>query len=340
MKEEREALEKALAERFQKEELMPSADFFENIYAGSQRTRAIQRSLRLTAVAASIAILLAFWFFWEAFQYELPQKAEKKEVLPQDSVHQNLPILQEETLSAQDTFSQKTPEDPSIEDTPKAPLSPAPQASPQLYTAIAQDTWHTLPDGSLIRLKQGSTLKYSRSELMERVAQLEGEAFFEVRKAQNAFLVLGKNTRIEVVGTAFLVKTQEEAQADQVWVKEGTVKVSPRAIPQKVETLKMGEKAKIEQKGILRDINSINTFSWVEQEIKFENSPIREVIGDLEHHFGVSIRVENPKVLDCQITATFSSPRLDIILKVIDKLAGIQHTQDPEGYLLLGEACQ
>lgn len=86
----------------------------------------------------------------------------------------------------------------------------------------------TLPDGSVARLKGGAELAVAFTATERRVTVVRGEVFFEVAKdAARPFLVAAGNVTVRAVGTAFAVRF--DAQAVDVLVTEGTVRVTPSA---------------------------------------------------------------------------------------------------------------
>lgn len=71
----------------------------------------------------------------------------------------------------------------------------------------------TLEDGSVVYLAQESTLKYPEHFAEDkREVNLQGEAFFDVaKKPEQAFTIETARVRVEVLGTAFNVRSNEGA---------------------------------------------------------------------------------------------------------------------------------
>lgn len=68
----------------------------------------------------------------------------------------------------------------------------------------------TLPDGSTVHLNSGSTLTYPAFFFGTREVELEGEAFFDVVKGDQPFVVETFNARTVVLGTEFSVRARPE----------------------------------------------------------------------------------------------------------------------------------
>ena len=85
----------------------------------------------------------------------------------------------------------------------------------------------TLEDGSVVYLAQESTLQYPEHFATDkREVNLQGEAFFDVaRKPEQAFTIETEKVRVEVLGTAFDVRSNEDIPFS-LSVKRGRVKVS------------------------------------------------------------------------------------------------------------------
>lgn len=85
----------------------------------------------------------------------------------------------------------------------------------------------TLEDGSIVYLGQESVLQYPEHFATDkREVNLHGEAFFDVaKKHEQTFLIETEKVQIEVLGTAFNVRSNEEVPFS-LSVRRGKVKVS------------------------------------------------------------------------------------------------------------------
>ncbi len=116
----------------------------------------------------------------------------------------------------------------------------------------------SLEDGTKVWLNQNTILTIPRKfSEDERQVRLFGEAFFEVTKDKNRpFIVLNKNTEINVLGTSFNVQVNKERV--RVAVKEGKVRLTSRIDSTQSITLEKNERgifnmeAKVLEKAILQ----------------------------------------------------------------------------------------
>ena len=187
-----------------------------------------------------------------------------------------------------------------------------------------------LPDKSQVILNSGSKLVYKQSLFSgKRKAILEGEAFFKVEKKRKAFIVISDYARIEVLGTKFNVKNRSNGV--KVSCQEGSVQVSNTNIEKYKAVLKRGFATVFNDKSNPSkpfEIDSLEINGWTNGVLIFNQTPITEVIDELERSFNVSINrndlvpeytyngeFDNMKVADIIAIIALS---LDINLAIID----------------------
>jgi ferric-dicitrate binding protein FerR (iron transport regulator) len=84
----------------------------------------------------------------------------------------------------------------------------------------------TLPDGSRVRLKNGSTLVYSSDFVSDRRVGLDGEAFFEVTgDALRPFSVSNGGLNVMVLGTKFRMTAHDDIPEAEIVLVSGSVAV-------------------------------------------------------------------------------------------------------------------
>lgn len=105
-----------------------------------------------------------------------------------------------------------------------APRTPLSTTNNSQTIAISQPARETLPDGSIVELKEGARIAIDYNDRFRRVALLQGEAHFQVAKnSQKPFVVVAGTFAVQAVGTAFSV--QHRADTVEVLVTEGRVAV-------------------------------------------------------------------------------------------------------------------
>ncbi|RNL87768.1 hypothetical protein ED312_09845 [Sinomicrobium pectinilyticum] len=95
-------------------------------------------------------------------------------------------------------------------------------------TVAGQQAVHTLPDGTIVRLRTASTITFPESfKNMTREVELEGEALFEVAEdREKPFSVKAGELTVKVLGTSFNIRAYETENETAISVVSGKVLVS------------------------------------------------------------------------------------------------------------------
>lgn len=190
-----------------------------------------------------------------------------------------------------------------------------------ISTEAGEQKSFRLQDGSRIRLNAESEIFIPESFGKEsRNISLKGEAFFEVAYTNGAvFEVETKTARIEVLGTSFGVRAWQSRQESVIAVQSGRVSVrsSDEAIV-KTTILEPGEYSRVEAgtpptppiSGNLEQFTG-----WTQQVFVFDETPLKDVLKQLELHFNVSIQVSDSSSLNDPVTARYREETLGEILE-------------------------
>lgn len=195
---------------------------------------------------------------------------------------------------------------------------------PEEIEIIAQSAVleQVLPDGSVVILHKGSTIKFPEEfGKKNRKVILDGEAFFNVRHNEKLpFIVSGENVRIKVLGTRFNVNTRAAENKMSVVLASGKVSLYFKGKESENVLLLPGEKAEIntEEKIIDKSVNSdANYNAWMTGVVVFENADLGTVAATLEHVYRTKIILSNKDLKDCTLTATFKRQPIDEVMNVI-----------------------
>ncbi len=176
-----------------------------------------------------------------------------------------------------------------------------------------------LSDGTKITLNSESKLRFPKTfDTMNRIVEIEGEAFFEVKKEIRPFKILTAIADIEVLGTSFNVKEGEEGKVTIALVT-GKVKV-------------------VDQKGnqIFLDPNEMLTFSssgdflkqefderyitaWKDRILVFKESNPKEVAERISRWFGIKLTLIGEFPSDWKYTGEYKEELLENVLLGIEK---------------------
>jgi transmembrane sensor len=214
----------------------------------------------------------------------------------------------------------------------------------QLASSDSTITNNPLPDGTLISLNQNTVLEYpDEFSENERRVKLSGEAFFEVKKdTAKPFIIEAQNAIITVLGTSFNVKALDEEIAVEVLVEEGVVRLSNPDLTESTE-LRVGEKGiYIKASNEVKKETDIDAESlyWLNKTLLFRNTNLSMVFETLERLYGNKIRVDNPLILNCQLTAKFSNESIDHIIDHISTIFELESTKDGKNILIKGDGCK
>lgn len=192
-----------------------------------------------------------------------------------------------------------------------------------------------LPDGSRVELNAGSALRYPQkfSQQTRRV-ELQGEAFFEVRRGEIPFEVITPHTRVRVLGTSFNVRTWDHATT--VFVQSGKVALrSPHSNTNAEVIVASGQAARCaDSLRILTEANAAaEMLAWRAGKLVFHRRPLTEVLEELQRHFNVRIQAEE-KLLAHTVTASFANEPLTVVLDAIAAALEARYESNTEGYWL------
>ncbi len=214
-----------------------------------------------------------------------------------------------------------------------------------------------LPDQSRILLYPQSRVSYANPfSGVRREVYLSGKAFFDVTKnPSRPFYVYADKLVTKVLGTSFLVQTNESANQVRVTVKTGKVSVyaqSQAPSANQLEDYKLSGTVLIPNQQIIFSTGdarlvkrSVSEPDFLEkaahkQSFTFKRTPVAEVFAVLERAYGIPILFDKERMSNCYLTASFSDEPLS------DQLALICHTINAhvdqlDGYVLISsQGCQ
>lgn len=199
----------------------------------------------------------------------------------------------------------------------------------EILSPLGQKSKVILPDSSVVLLNGGSSIRYSNSfAKRKREVELVGEGYFDVRKSQTKkFVVQTNELDVVVYGTQFNVKAYDNDDFVEVGLKEGKVGI----IRNKKEVAKLipGQIATLDKDRNQLDIAAANMdliSAWTQDELVFEEKPMREIVKYLERWYGVKIEISK-ELLDDEELLTFKvkAESLRELLKLINLLKPIDY---------------
>ena len=192
-----------------------------------------------------------------------------------------------------------------------------------------------LPDGSHVWLNAETQLSFSNNfTKKKREVVLIGEAYFEVQKGAEPFVVSTKYGEITVLGTSFNVSAFGNS-GFQATLIEGAVKYNNAELDEEI-TLSPGQQLVLsENDGIhVREVNANMYISWVSGTIVFEKEPLRNVLQKLERHFAIRIELLDNQLGDIRFTGKIENESLFEVMEYINKTKPIEYLYDKKQKVL------
>lgn len=152
----------------------------------------------------------------------------------------------------------------------------------------------TLSDGSKVQLNSMSSIRFPVQFAQDcRLVELEGEAYFEVSKTGQSFIVQTKGMKIEVLGTTFNISAyaNEEYQTTLV---SGSVKVQTENGSNRI--LKPSEQACITPGSNQINVRNVDTAfytSWIHGKINFKDQRLDDIMKTLARWYDMDVVYEN-----------------------------------------------
>ncbi|MCL6293913.1 FecR family protein [Jejuia spongiicola] len=180
-----------------------------------------------------------------------------------------------------------------------------------------------LEDSTKITLNSNSALSYPKHfKGNTREVVIKGEAFFDVTEnEQKPFIVTtNEGLKIKVLGTSFNVKSYPEDRKMETTLVTGKVKVIEERKNTIVE-LSPSQKAtylKSEDKMIVEHVKTENFTAWKEGRLIYNDTPMRDVIKDLERMYDLKFDVSSIKILDYKYKGEFNNLNINQILELFE----------------------
>lgn len=186
-----------------------------------------------------------------------------------------------------------------------------------------------LPDGTQVWLNSGSRLSYNYEfNTRDRVVNLEGEAFFDVKKNQQyPFVVKTGTVDVKVLGTSFNVQAYTDEEDVRIALIHGKVSLLSAVSQNLLTYLSPGQAATVSKNNLSCQVAPCDAeieSSWHQNLLKFDGASAGEVWKKLERWYGVRITLlsANPSNL---YWFTVKTESLTELLEMINKITPIEY---------------
>ncbi|MDE5420731.1 FecR domain-containing protein [Ancylomarina sp. DW003] len=198
-----------------------------------------------------------------------------------------------------------------------------------LKTAKGGEYQLELADGTKVYLNCDSELRYPVNfGERERRVELKGEAFFEVTKNGQPFVVDVNNLSVEVLGTKFNVMAYANEESIQTTLVSGKVKVAVKGDDdENVESiyLEPGKQAswnKLNQTLSCKEVETDLYTSWINGYFRFENQRLEDVMRTISRWYDVKVFYQNPDLKNKRLTGKlYRFEDFSVLANMIEKIS-------------------
>ena len=210
-------------------------------------------------------------------------------------------------------------------------------------TAIGERSSVQLQDGSEIALDTRSRVEVTYSAQRRSIDIAEGRAYFSVAKdANRPFAVKAADREIIAIGTEFDVRVDD----DHLYVTliEGRIDVRGQAHGDDVATtqsLTPGQRLTLDRTTGTVTIDQADlekVVSWKEGKILFEDTPLDEVIAEINRYSSAPIVVEDVKLAQLRVNGLFYTENPSHFLQALAQYLPIRLRVDADGTTYISQA--
>ena len=191
-----------------------------------------------------------------------------------------------------------------------------------------------LPDGTSVTLNAVSALKYPKTfGGKTREVYLSGEGFFDVAKDHShPFIVHTGKSDIQVLGTAFDIKSYDNDSLFEATLFRGSIEASVKNASDSKVLLKPSDKLVIENRGYFltkgthlnSDTTNIET-AWIHNKIIFKDQPFNLLANSLSRKYGVNIIFNNQNLKTVKLTGEFDKEDINQVLLSLKTVANFNY---------------
>lgn len=224
-------------------------------------------------------------------------------------------------------------------------------------TDVGEQRVLTLDDGSRMRLNTDTQVRVSFDNRQRTVTVRHGEALFEVAKdVARPFVVRAAGSEVVAVGTAFSVRYGRDAAGTQgelaVTLIEGQVNVRPAVegiegalAPDKLITMKAGERLRLERAGSVAAVTSRmdhpnveEVTAWQRSEAVFDATTLADAVAEMNRYSRTPIvLVDGLAQSNLRVSGLYRTGDNAGFANAVARLHGLRVSNEP-GRLALAKA--
>jgi transmembrane sensor len=224
-----------------------------------------------------------------------------------------------------------------------------PAAITETSAMLVVPSRQTLPDGTIMELKDGARASVAYGATERRIRLEEGEAYFQVTKdSLRPFIVATGALEVRAVGTSFSVQRDSEQVA--VMVTSGLVALDRAVVggarPETADSLALldaGKRARIDLSHAtsaphieqIPEAMITQQLAWRIPRLEFTRTPLREAIAMINQHSATRLALDDPALGDVQISGLLRVDRVETLLPLLQTEYGIVAERQVDGNVML-----
>jgi ferric-dicitrate binding protein FerR (iron transport regulator) len=213
--------------------------------------------------------------------------------------------------------------------------------TPSYTTGAGERLLVELADGSEVILGELTTLTVDEDfNKQKREVTLTGEGFFTIAKnASKPFEIAANNTTTRILGTAFHLVAQQ--QANYLNVAEGKVAYWENSNNDTL-ILTRGKRGELKNGKLEKsELTDPNYASWKTGVFVFENKPVLEVIGEIQDYYLFDApNLNSFNKVNCRFSGNFSDQTLESALEELSLIMGMKYTLKDAVLTIESFSCQ
>jgi len=197
-----------------------------------------------------------------------------------------------------------------------------------------------LPDGSVVDMNSGTDLQHNRLfSITNRNITMNGEAYFNIKKADTPFIIHANGSVIEVTGTRFNVRSWSDEPKSEtvVSVEEGRVRFFSEEEPQHHVEMNAGTLSRwnteMDKPANPEPAETNSITGWRNNMLIFNEQSLFIIFRELERRFDIRIQFER-EIGEMDILTAYYSPPLkpDSIIEDICTVKDLKYSRTANGY--------
>lgn len=224
------------------------------------------------------------------------------------------------------------------------------ERTPEIVTTIEAPngarTFVRLPDSSSVWLNAGSRLSFSPTfGAIDRNIDLEGEAFFDVRKNSMPFHIHTRDFDIHVLGTAFNVKAYSSDEVVSTTLIRGSLKIQRKGPDGKNEELLLHPNEKVTLRGtaglrarqplvLEKTINAAAEAEWKDGWLTVRGESLTDLSRKIERIYNVKVQFSDENLKNYRYNGRIQQLSLEQVLKALSLTSPVHFVIDGKNVTL------